>query len=80
VRSHTDRPGHDRSPGSAGACLPAGCRPHRPEQTLLYRVVAGELDALREALAAANPYGHGLPRQVDKELEAYLRCGILLHG
>jgi hypothetical protein len=27
-----------------------------------------------------SPYGSGLPRHIDKELEAYLRCGILAHG
>ena len=55
-------------------------RRHAPEETLLYRVVAAELDALRASLVAASPYGAGLPRHVDKELEAYLRCGILAHG
>ena len=55
-------------------------RRHEPEHTLLYRVVAAELERLREALAAANPNGGGLPKHVDKELEAYLRCGILAHG
>jgi hypothetical protein len=55
-------------------------RRHEPEQTLLYKVVAAELDGLRESLSAASPYGTGLPRHVDKELEAYLRCGILAHG
>lgn len=55
-------------------------RRHEPEQTLLYKVVAAELEGLRESLIAASPHGGGLPRHVDKELEAYLRCGILAHG
>lgn len=55
-------------------------RRREPETTLLYRVVATQLDPLREELATANPYGKGLPRHVDKELEAYLRCGLLQHG
>lgn len=55
-------------------------RRHEPAQTLLYRVVAAGLEGLREALSAASPYSTGLPQHVDKELEAYLRCGILAHG
>ena len=51
-----------------------------PEKTLLYRLVAAELDGLREAFAAASTYGSGLPKHVNKELEAFLRCGILAHG
>jgi hypothetical protein len=55
----------------------AGYRRHELEQTLLYKVVAAELDGLRESLAAASAQGAGLPRHVDKELEAPLalcRC------
>jgi hypothetical protein len=58
----------------------AAYRRHEPEQTLLYKVVAAELDGLREAWNASNPYHSGLARHLDKELEAYLRCGILAHG
>lgn len=31
-------------------------------------------------LLAADPEGGGLPRHVERELAAYLRCGILAHG
>ncbi|MFI5234006.1 MAG: transposase, partial [Gemmatimonadales bacterium] len=55
-------------------------RRHEPEQTLLYRVVAAELEGLRESLSSANPHSSGLPKHVENELEAYLRCGILAHG
>ena len=55
-------------------------RRREPEATLLYRVVAAELDGLRDNLAAASTYGSGLPKIVDKELGVYLRCGILAHG
>jgi hypothetical protein len=63
------------APGGEG-----GYRRRQPEHTLLYGVVAAEVDALREELAAANPHGTGLPRHVDRELDGYLRCGILAHG
>jgi hypothetical protein len=72
------------------ACVPARAiashsdradyRRREPETTLLYRIVASELDCLREQLAAANPYGSGLPKNVDQEMENYLRCGILAYG
>jgi hypothetical protein len=51
-----------------------------PERSLLYRIVANELDGLREELCAASPFGSGLPRNVDRELDGYLRCGVLAHG
>jgi hypothetical protein len=31
-------------------------------------------------LRDADPEGGGLPRYVERELAAYLRCGILAHG
>ena len=55
-------------------------RRREPESTLLYRTVAAEIDALRAELAAASPHGAALPAHVDREIEAYLRCGILRHG
>jgi hypothetical protein len=61
--------------------LPSGSyRRREPETTLLYRLVAEELDALEADLAAASPYGSGLPRHIAKELRAYLECGRLDRG
>lgn len=60
--------------------LADGYRRREPEGTLFYSVVANELAGLREALARSSPYGSGLPKHVDKDLEAYLKCGILKHG
>ena len=57
----------------------AGYRRRTPESTLLCRVVAAELDGLRDELAARSPYGTGLPKHVEKDLEAFLKCGILAH-
>ena len=61
--------------------LPSGSyRRREPEATLLYRLVAEELDGLEHDLAAVSPYGSGLPRHVQKELRAFLDCGRLERG
>jgi hypothetical protein len=49
---------------------------HRPEETVLYRVVAAHWACFRERVEEVGP----LPRFVVKEIEEYLRCGILEHG
>jgi hypothetical protein len=49
---------------------------HRPEQTVLYRVVTTHWAAFRERVEEVGP----LPRFVVNEVEAYLRCGILEFG
>jgi ribosomal protein S27E len=60
--------------GSAGA--PRYAR-HRPEQTLLYRIVAQHYPAFVELLAGQ---GRPLPDYVQQEFAAYLKCGRLEHG
>ena len=57
-----------------------GYRRRAPEHSLLYQLVAAEADGLREAVSAASLYGRGLPRNVDKELDAFLECGLLHRG
>ena len=52
---------------------------HEPEKTLLYQVVAAEWRtwrAERKADLSRSP----LPKHVDREVEAFLRCGILEYG
>ncbi|MDI1450973.1 MULTISPECIES: hypothetical protein [unclassified Polyangium] len=49
---------------------------HRPEETVLYRVVRSYWDSFRERV---EPIG-SLPRFVVREVEEYLRCGILEYG
>jgi hypothetical protein len=49
---------------------------HRPEETLLYRVIERYWPTF---LARAEEEG-GLPRFVEREFEEYLRCGRLEHG
>lgn len=56
---------------------PLGYARHRPEATLLYRLAErhySELDALRDA------GGRALPRYVQEEFEAHLKCGRFEHG
>jgi hypothetical protein len=48
----------------------------RPEETVLYRVVRSYWDSFRERVEAIG----SLPRFVVREVEEYLRCGILEYG
>jgi len=50
---------------------------HRPEQTLLYRIIEQHYPAFTEQLAAQ---GTALQGYVQREFEDYLRCGRLEHG
>jgi len=56
---------------------PPGYSRHRPEATLLYQLVAQHYPIFRDRRAAE---GRALPRYVEAEFEAYLRCGLLEHG
>jgi len=61
------------------SCPDAGARytPHRPEQTLLHRTIREQLEGF---LARSAERGHPVPRFVEQELRAFLRCGVLAHG
>jgi ribosomal protein S27E len=61
--------------GSA-SCL-YGAAHHRPEQTLLYQLVEAHYPAFLAAREAAD---RPLPKYVQREFEAYLRCGRFEHG
>ena len=51
---------------------------HRvPEQSLLYRVLAENLETFLDRCQTEE---HELPRYVEKELREYLTCGVLGHG
>ena len=56
---------------------PPGYSRHRPEATLLYQLVAEHYPRFRDRRAAED---RALPRYVEAEFEAYLRCGLLEHG
>jgi len=51
---------------------------HRPEETLLYRLVAEHLETF--LVESREKHDRPLPTYVERELRAYLRCGILAHG
>jgi hypothetical protein len=50
---------------------------HRPERTLLYQLVREHYPAFTAQLAAQGSF---LPSYVEREFEAYLKCGRLEHG
>ena len=52
-------------------------RPRRPEESVLYGVVAGHLDTF---LARQRERGRLVPRFVERELRAFLDCGVLARG
>jgi ribosomal protein S27E len=62
---------------TAGFIAPPGYQRHRPETTLLYRLVAEHYPAFRDRRAAEE---RPLPRYVEDEFEAYLKCGRLEYG
>jgi ribosomal protein S27E len=56
---------------------PPGYARHRPEATLLYQLVGRHYPAFREMRAEA---GRSLPDYIEKEFDAYLKCGRLEEG
>jgi hypothetical protein len=60
-----------------------GPRPYRrrePERTLLHRVMRERLEPFLQAARDRSVHGRGLPAFVERELRAYLDCGILARG
>ena len=63
---------------SAGAPVAVGrYRRREPENTVLYQVVREHLETF---LARRQEQGHPVPRFIERELRAFLECGILAHG
>ena len=50
---------------------------HRPEECLLYQVVAKNIAPF---LKKCEESGHCVPKFVQREFEAFLRCGVLSYG
>ena len=61
----------------AGAACASAYARHRPEQTLLYQLVAQYYPAFIAHLAARE---RTLPAHVQREFADYLKCGRLEHG
>jgi hypothetical protein len=57
--------------------LPYAYQRHQPEKALLYQLVSSYYPAFTEYLARE---GKVLPDYVQREFEAYLKCGRLEHG
>ena len=70
---------YERKSGAVGRPL-TGYRRRTPERTVLHELVAGYAQTMLAELRDADPEGGGLPRYVERELAAYLRCGVLAHG
>ncbi len=62
------------------SCIATGSRyqQHQPEATTLYALVAAHLESFLRA--AHEQHQRGLPRYVERELRAYLQCGIHAYG
>ena len=63
-----------------GACCPRtaegrgdGYRPRNPEQSVLYRAVAGNLETF---LARQRDCGRSVPQFLEREFRAFLECGV----
>jgi hypothetical protein len=63
---------------ASGSAVPR-YEPRTPETSILYRTVQAHLETFL-AQTAGEDGEPGLPRFIEREFEAYLRCGILAHG
>jgi hypothetical protein len=69
----------ERRPGAALAPV-RRYRRCEPEKTLLHEVVRSRLEPFLAAARDRSPSGRGLPAHVERDLRAYLDCGILANG
>jgi hypothetical protein len=60
------------------ATLAPAYAPRRPTETALYGIVRDNLETFLSW--ARETYAKPLPRYVEQELRAYLRCGVFAHG
>jgi hypothetical protein len=65
------------SPDAQGGSTQRTYTRHRPEESILYHVIQQELETF---LARAQACEQPVPRFVEQEFHAFLRCGILAHG
>src|SRR5947207_1314804 len=70
-------------PAADPACVRSGSndkneyRPRNPEDSLLYRTIAGHLETF---LARQQERGREVPQFIEREMRAYLSCGVLACG
>ena len=62
---------------TAAAQLTGTYQRHEPENNLLYQVLAEHLETF---LQQARSSDHTLPWYVERDLRAFLKCGVLAHG
>jgi len=63
------------------ACAPlGGYRRRQPERAVLHEVVRDRLEPFLAAARERSADGRGLPAFVERDLRAYLDCGILAKG
>jgi hypothetical protein len=66
---------------SGDACAPlTRYRRREPEKTVLHEVVRDGLETFLAAARERSEHGRGLPAFVERELRAYLDCGLLARG
>jgi len=70
-------PASDRWCPSPGSTKKNEYRPRNPEDSLLYRTIAGHLETF---LAFQQERGREVPHFVEREMRAYLSCGVLACG
>jgi hypothetical protein len=68
------------SPGARAAPSESAYARRRPEDTVLYRLLAEHWRLFLATTEAEDGSGRGLPRFVVNEVESFLKCGILAHG
>jgi hypothetical protein len=62
----------------AVAVLAPAYAPRRPTETVLYGLVRQHLESF--LAHTREHYDSGLPRYVEQELRAYLKCGVFSEG
>src|SRR5437667_10784682 len=70
-------------PAADHSCVRSGSndkneyRPRNPEESLLYRTIAAHLETF---LARQQERGREVPQFIEREMRAYLSCGVLACG
>ena len=69
------------SPVAPGAKVRApGYPQRRPQDTVLYKVVADNLETFLQEARDRTEHGFGYPKFIERTFRNYLECGIFAHG